>query len=395
MSNTLHILGAGQWQVPTIKLAKALGFKVFVTDIYPERPGYAFADDYECIDIADQQQTLQAAMRHRIDGIVCDTTDVGVPTMAYIANRLGLPGIGQETALNFTNKYRMRCLTREAGLPTPPFFSVRTLSEALRAINDIGLPAVIKPVDSQSSRGVHIIHSRDQIASFAEDALRCSYSREAIVEGFLDGCEVTVESFCCDGQVYVAGISDKDHFGHRPEVANRLTYPAALREEVLERIQRTNEKVVRTLGLNTGIAHGEYMVVGEEVFLVEIAARGAGSRVYSHIVPYLAGAPVPEAYLQFVITGRMSIRPDGKSRAANLGFFHFPSGIVEEIVGLEEARRTAGVQEIMLEFSVGDRLNPPEDDRSRPGFVIVFGGSRDEVLRSTNRVYDLVRVKTS
>src|SRR5215467_3377824 len=204
MPKTLHILGAGQWQVLTIQLAKKLGYKVFVTDMYRERPGYAFADDHECIDIADQHLTLQAAERRRIDGIICDTTDVGVPTMAYIADRLGLPGIGREAALNFTNKYRMRYLTSQAGLPTPPFFLVRTLSEALRGINHIGLPAVIKPVDSQSSRGVHVIRSRDQLASFAEDALRCSYSQQAIVEGFLDGTEVTVESFCCDGRVYVA-----------------------------------------------------------------------------------------------------------------------------------------------------------------------------------------------
>jgi biotin carboxylase len=353
------------------------------------------ADDHECIDIADQHLTLRAAERRRIDGIICDTTDVGVHTMAYVAERLGLPGIGIEASLNFTNKYRMRYLTSRAGLPTPPFFLVRTLSEALRGLNDIGLPAVIKPVDSQSSRGVHVIRSRDQLASFAEDALRCSYSRQAIVEGFLDGTEVTVESFCCDGRVYVAGISDKDHFAHRPEVADRLTYPAALPEEVFERIRVTNERVVRTLGLNTGIAHGEYMVVGGNVFLLEIAARGAGSRVYSHIVPYLAGTSVPEAYLKFVTTGKMSIRPDGKSRAANLGFFHFPSGIVRKIVGLESARRMIGVQEIMLEFSVGNSLSPPDDDRSRPGFVVVFGESRDEVLRITDRVYDTVQVETS
>ena len=394
MSKTIHILGAGQWQVPTIRLAKASGYRTFVTDIYSDRPGYAFADEYECVDITDMDLTLRAAMRHRVDGIVCDTTDVGVPTMAYVADHLGLPGIGYETALNFTDKHRMRCLTSEAGVRNPPFRLVISPDEARRAANHIGLPVVVKPVDNQSSRGVHVVRTLEQVEVFAEDAIRCSRSKRAIIEGFLDGTEVTVESFCSDGEIFVAGISDKDHFAHRPEVANRLTYPAAFPPETLQRIRDMNEKVVRTLGLKAGIAHAEYIVVGADVFLVEIAARGAGSRVYSHIVPYLAGASVPKTYLEFIVGGRMSIRPDGKLRAANLAFFEFSPGTVRRIEGLDEAQKVSGVQEILLEFNVGDRLNLPEDDRSRPGLVVVFGTTRDEVLAATARVFDTIRVET-
>src|ERR1039458_1168339 len=95
LPKTVHVLGGGQWQVPTIRLAKSLGYRVLVTDIYRDRPGYALADEHAVMDIADREGTLR---------IACDTTDVGVPTMAYVAERLGLPGIGYETALNFTNK---------------------------------------------------------------------------------------------------------------------------------------------------------------------------------------------------------------------------------------------------------------------------------------------------
>jgi biotin carboxylase len=393
MPKTLHILGAGLWQVPTITLAKDLGYRVFVTDMYRDRPGYAFADEHECVDITNLELTLRAAESRRVDGIVCDSTDVGVPTMAYVADRLGLPGIGYDTALNFTNKYRMRCLIHREGLPCPPFRLVRNMDETREATKDLGLPVVVKPVDNQSSRGVHIARTRDEVADAVCDALHYSRSKQAIMEGFLDGTEVTVESFCSDQQVFVAGISDKDHFAHRPEVAKRLTYPAAFPSELLSRIRETNERVIHTLGLKVGIAHAEYMVVGTEIFLLEIAARGAGSRVFSDIVPYLAGAPVPRAYLEFIMGGTMSIRPDGKARAANLAFFDLGSGIVRRLDGLEEARRLPGVKEIMLEFKVGDRLTPPEDDRSRPGLLVVFGATRADVLAVTARVFDTVRVE--
>jgi carbamoyl-phosphate synthase large subunit len=389
---TIHILGGGQWQVPTIELAKSLGFRVLVTDMYPERPGYALADEYAVMDITDREGTLRIASERRIDGIVCDTTDVGVPTMAYVAEKLGLAGIGYEIALNFTNKRRMRELTAAAGLPNPPFRAASTLEEARAAALEIGFPCVVKPVDNQSSRGVHIVRAPRELEGAFEDASNFSRSGEALVEGFLDGVEVTVESFCLDGQVYAAGISDKDHFAHRPEVACRLTYPADFSPETLARIRRVNEDVVRALGMRTGITHGEYMVCEGEPYLVEIAARGAGSRVYSHIAPYLAGAPIPKLYLDFVMGARPTFEPHEGERAANLAFFCAGAGIVRTIEGVEEAKRLPGVQEILLEFAVGDRLSLPADDRSRPGLVVVFGATRDEVLDVTAEVFRTVRI---
>ena len=70
------------------------------------------------------------------------------------------------------------------------------------------------------------------------------------------------------------------------------------------------------------------------------------------------------------------------------------AGTVRRIDGVNEAQRIPGVQEILLEFEVGDRLHPPDDDRSRPGLVVVFGTSRDEVLAATAQVFDTVRVET-
>jgi biotin carboxylase len=394
MCKTIHILGAGQWQLPTIRFAKQLGYRVFVTDIYTERPGYTLADEFAVIDIADRDATLRAARTHQVDGIICDSTDVGVPTMAWVADQMGLPGIGYETALNFTNKYRMRTITRDAGLPNPPFGLARDASEASRIASAIGWPIVVKPADSQSSRGVRIVSCANQLESAFLHALQNSRSAEVIVEGFLDGIEVTVESFCCDGMVQVAGISDKDHFAHRPEVASRLTYPADFRPEILERIEAVNNAVITTLGLRTGIAHAEYIVVDSEPYLVEIAARGAGSRVYSHIVPHLAGVPVPQAYIQFVMGAGMHIIPDRQPRAANLAFFCFRPGRVQSIEGVEEAEQFHGVEEIFLEFAVGDTLRPPDDDRSRPGFALILGNTREEVLATTDAVFQTVHVGT-
>jgi biotin carboxylase len=391
----LHVLGGGQWQLPTIELAQSMGYRVLVTDMYQERPAYAIADAHEVVDITDRDATLAAARRHGIDGIICDTTDVGVPTMAYVAEQLGLPSIGQLAAERFTNKYLMRKLTAEAGVQSVGHYRVASLEELVAGAAALGYPVVVKPADNQSSRGVHRVDKPAGLAPAWEDARRFTKKPTVLVEEFLRGTEITVEGLMMAGGYTTLAISDKDHFPHRPEVANRLTYPGAFDDRVMRTIRETNEAVVRTLGLESGVTHAEYMVHGGAVRLVEIAARGAGSYVYTHIAPHVAGIDAPRLYLQFVMGEAPTVSDPGTRRAANLEFFSFPAGRVTAIHGVAEAQALPGVAKILLEFGVGDVLQPPDDDRSRPGLMVVLGDTRAQVLAVSAEVKRTVKVEVA
>jgi biotin carboxylase len=390
----LHILGAGTWQLPSIALAKSLGYRVLVTDVYRDRPGYSLADDHEVMDISDEAGTLSVARHYKIDGIVCDTTDVGVTTAAFVAEKLRLPGIGYEVARNFTSKHRMRELSLRAGLPCPRFQLVKSLDEALVASDRIGYPLIMKPIANQSSRGVHRIESKAGIECAFADARSFTRTGELLVEECLTGTEVTVESFCVGGRVHVTGISDKRHFRHLPTVASRLTYPPDLASAVMTEIRRINEATIRALGLVDGVTHAEYFVGDGHVTLVEIAARGGGSRIYSHIVPYLADFDVPRYWLRWLMSEALFSPQIERieTRAANLEFFDVPAGKVRSIDGLREVRELPGVHEVLLEFSVGDMLAAVTDDRSRHGLMLVFGDSREQVLTRSERVKAMLRV---
>ena len=394
-NKTIHILGGGQWQLYTVKMAKKLGYRVLVTDMYSERPAYEFADLHEVVDITDKETTLEISRRYQVDGIVCDTTDVGVPTMAYVAEKMGLPGMGYETALNFTDKVRMRELSLAAGVPNPAFTRCRTLEECFVALDRIGYPAMIKPVDSQSSRGVFKVANREQLAIAFVNALNFSREKAVIIEQYLNGVEITVESACVDGRVITIGVSDKDHFIHNPTVANRLTYPAALPESVLNHVCNVNSLTVQTLGLKNGIAHAEFFIVDDEPYLVEIAARGGGSHVYSHIVPFLAGQQLNQNYLEYIVGSAFSCTFPSEKRAANLAFFDFPAGRVCAINGVEDVKKIPGVELLLLEFNVGDVIQSAVDDRSRLGQVVIFGNSREEVLSTTRLVQQTIQVEVA
>lgn len=375
-------------------LARSLGYGVLVTDMYEDAPGYQYAEEYAAIDIRDRVRTLDWARKHAIDGIICDTTDVGVPTAAYVAGELGLRGIGYETALRFTNKYLMREAAAKAGVRQPRYVALSDASH-LERIDAIGYPVVVKPVDSQSSRGVRKVSDRSELESAVRNALEQSNVKQVLVEEWIDGTEVTVEAMCRDGRVSVLGISDKEHYAHTPQVASRLTYPPAMSDHLLAKICEANAAVIGALGLVTGVTHAEYMVTGDaRIYLVEVAARGGGNRLYTHIAPYLSGVPIPRCYLEWTLGSDAPWpQPDGIPRAAILDFFDLPTGTVRSIEGIADGSRVPGVAELCLELSVGRDFGGADNDRARPGYVVAFGKTRAEVIAIAERAKALVRVE--
>lgn len=395
-SKRLHVLGGGVWQIPTIQLAKALGHTVLVTDMYDERPGYALADRHETIDIRDLAATLDAARRFGAQGVLCDTTDAGVPTAAYVAEQLGLRGIGYRTAVRFTNKFAMRNAAAGAGIVNPRYAVARSLDQARRAMGAVGFPMAVKPADSQSSRGVTKVRSESGIAAAFAHAASHSQSGEVLLEEWVSGIEITVEGMAYEGIPYALAISGKDHYDALPQVASRLVYPPGFDEDLLAAIENTNAAVVRALGLRTGITHAEYIVTSaREIYLVEIAARGGGSRLYTHIAPHVSGVDLPRLYLDWILGGSEPWpAPQAHRRAAVLEFFDFAPGRVASIAGLDRARAVPGVAEVAVELQIGQDFAGASDDRSRPGYVVALADSRDDALAAAAAARNEVRVVT-
>src|SRR5262249_17821086 len=141
-------VGAGRHQRRAIRRAKELGLRAAAIDRNPAAPGLAEADVAEVVDFVHLPAAVDAARRLAPGGVLTVASDRAVPVVAAVAEALGLPGIGSETARKATNKVAMRRALAEAGVPQPRFAAVRTLEDARAAVEEIGLPAVVKPADS-------------------------------------------------------------------------------------------------------------------------------------------------------------------------------------------------------------------------------------------------------
>lgn len=115
----IMILGAGAGQIPFINICKKRGAYVIVISPRGKYPGIEAADRHYACDTRDKEQILEIARKENIDAVTTDQTDVSVPAAAYVAEQMGLRGIGYQKALQFTDKYAMYCAAKQTGIYVP------------------------------------------------------------------------------------------------------------------------------------------------------------------------------------------------------------------------------------------------------------------------------------
>lgn len=372
----LHVLGGGPWQVPTVRRAKALGHAVLVTDYFTERPAYAHADVHEVVDIRDRERTLDAARRHGVDGVLCDTTDMGVVSAAHVAASLGLPGLTVETALRCTDKGCMRVCAERAGIVGPAYRIATDLGGAVAAAATLPAPLVVKPADNQSGRGVAIVRNAAALPPAYRQALPHSASGRVLVERFVDGVEYIVDGFVVDGAPTVLGIAAKTPYADNPTIAARILYLSGGEFDALHaRLAPVNTRMLAALGLRTGAFHAEYIVDAAQTVPIDVAARGGGVMIYSHAVPHVAGVDVMEASIRAAMDERVTIAPRAQRRGACIEFFRMPVGVLERVDGVADALAMPGVAAVHFNAAPGTAVGPLRDKDDRPGFIVALAES--------------------
>ncbi len=187
----LAIIGASYLQLPLVKKAKEMGLEVHC---------FAWADGAVCRDLADyfypisiieHDEILRICQEVRIDGICTIASDVAAPTVAYVAEKMGLIANSYESSVRANNKYLMRNAFMAAGVPCPQYRMVTSIEETEGI--DWGYPLIVKPSDRSGSLGVTKIISKDELAPAVEAAISVSFKKQAMVEEFIEGREISVE----------------------------------------------------------------------------------------------------------------------------------------------------------------------------------------------------------
>ncbi len=391
----LFIIGGGEWQVPLIRMAKELGYYVVNSNLYKDSPGFEYADVGIVADVLDKEKNLNFGKEFLVDAVLTDQSDIAVPTVAYVAEKLGLPSIGTSVAELFTNKLRMRNHCLKNDFPTPMFEPCTDILAAKKFVDKVGLPVVVKPPANQSSRGVTIVTDANDLSRAFEFAREHSKDGLVLLEEYIGGIELTVEGLKLNGGGhYCLATSFKTHYAHNPAIANRLLYSHSHPEINYDLLRKQHNRLVNSMSLPFGLTHAEYKYYEGKFYLIEIAARGGGTLLSSDVVPLMSNVDTNAILIRMAL-GEMifSIEPELVNRIAVLDFLQFHPGRVSHISGVDRAKSIPGVVGLGLNFKVGDIISDPLDDRARHGYVIAQAETPTQLSVLLARVHHTIQVR--
>ncbi len=399
-ARTILFVGAGRHQRRAIALVRELGLRVVAVDRNAEAPGLAVADAGEVVDALDVDAVTEVGRRHGVAGVMTVSSDRAVPVVAAVAERLGLPGIGSETAHLMTHKVAMRRRLAEHGVPQPEFAAVRTLHEGRAAAERIRFPAVLKPADSSGQRGIFLLASADDLDAHLHAALAASPSEEAILERFHEGLEVNTLLVATGGDVHLVTASDRVRPGGPGfGVALAHLYPSTLFGDLLAEVERVAAAAVRALGLREGIAYPQLLAGGDGVVrVVEVAARIPGGQMGDlalHAVGVDLVAVAARQALGLEVAAEL-LRPRFEQPLA-IRFLTaepgpLPTGTVRAVGALEKMLASPGVLQADVYIQPGETIRRPELDGDRRGYVIAVGATNVEALERAESAARLLDV---
>jgi biotin carboxylase len=343
------------------------------------------------VDTLDADAMLAAvaelAETAKIRGIV-SYDEARIEATAKVATALGLPTSPPEAVARCRDKHLTRQALADAGVPQAESVAVKSVDEALVAANRIGYPVVLKPRNLAASFGVTRADS-DADISTAYDAARNTTLPEApefyedgvLVEEYLDGEEISVDSICFDGRVEPLAVAHKqtgfppnfEEIGHMVRGGDPLHTDAALRDVVI--------RAHRAVGFATGVTHVELKLTSRGPRIIEINARLGGD-----LIPYLgrlAGGANLELAAAAVACGETPDLRRGEPKVAAIRFYYPDSDVKVAELHFEEPLLPASTERAVVLADPGQQmLLPPHGSawESRLAQVVVVEDSEPAAL---------------
>lgn len=284
----IAIIGASYLQEPLVRKAKEMGL---YTLCFAWRDGAVcadIADEFHDISIIEKDAILDICQKAQIDGICTIASDVAAPTVSYIAEKMGLAANPYEAAVRANNKYLMRNAFMEAGVPCPLYKMVTSVEETKDI--DWTYPLIVKPSDRSGSLGVTKVLTPEELAPAVEKAISVSFKKQAMVEEFIEGREISVEFISYKGAHYPLQITDKitTEAPHFVELEHHQ--PSTLSVEMFAKIYDITKTALNALGLTNGASHAEYKITPEgRIAVMEIGGRMGGDFIGSDLVRLSTG----------------------------------------------------------------------------------------------------------
>lgn len=286
----IAIIGGSYLQLPAVLKAKEFGYEVHCFAWRDGAVCEGVADYFYPISIVEKEAVLTECKRIGIDGITTIASDVAVLTVNYVAEKMGLIGNPNDYSEITTNKYLMRKCFAKSSVPSPKFTYIDINKGDEYNIIGFQFPLIVKPTDRSGSRGVEKVFDEVSLKTAVKRAQNESFSNSAIIEEFISGREISVESISFEGKHYILQITDKVTTGAPYFVEIEHHQPSSLDAHIQNRVKDIVVKALDALHIVYGASHAELKITKEgTIKVIEIGARMGGDFIGSDLVKLSTG----------------------------------------------------------------------------------------------------------
>lgn len=336
------------------------------------------------LDTSDPEAVLTAVTDDRgqpcVDGIT-SFSDYHTVVAAEVAHRLGLPGPDPAAVHTANVKDRLRVALGDEPFNIP-HVRVSGPEQLAAAAAQLGYPMIAKPPAEAISYGVRRVDNSEQLAAAWADlsTVRRSLrgqprSGDVLLEQYVEGVEVSVETMTVNGHTHVFGVTSKDLFGDPAYIECGHTFPVPLPDEEREQLYHVVRRTLELAEYRHGPCHTEVRLTEDGPRLIEANPRTPSSCMTMLVTDVTGRSPILDAWL-LALGETPSIEPVTHSGGAAVRMI-YPQrrGVLARIDGVDAARAVPGV-ELLLHVQPGDRLWERADNSACVGFAYSAGADR-------------------
>ncbi len=394
MSRVLLLMTSNSYRAGAfLDAARALGVEVVAGTDRPQaleglNPAGHLTLDFD--DVRDATRAIvEFAARHPLDAVLA-TDDEGVVLAAMAAEALGLRHHAPAAVRTARSKLSSREAFVRAGLPSPRFERFSLDDDPAALARRVEFPCVVKPLFLAASRGVIRADDPAQLAAavrrvgalLARPELAAQggmLAREVLVEGYIPGVEVALEGLVSRGRLRTLALFDKPDPLEGPFFEETIYVTASrLDAAVQAAFEVCAARAVEALGLNDGPVHAELRVNERGVFPLEIAPRSIGG-LCSRALRFGDGVSLETLILRHAL-GMETDSLERESCGSGVMMIPIPrAGTLEEVRGLEAARRVALIEDVRISIPAGQDLVPLPEGNRYLGFIFARGETPEGV----------------
>ncbi|MDE6556960.1 MAG: formate-dependent phosphoribosylglycinamide formyltransferase [Duncaniella sp.] len=267
------LLGSGELGKEVAIELQRMGVEVIACDKYDNAPAMHVADRRHVFGMTDAEKLREVIVEEKPDHIIPEIEAIATPTLVALEKEgYNVTPTATAAFLTMNREGIRRLAAEELSLPTSPYRFASDYEEFKKAVKEIGIPCVVKPVMSSSGHGQSVIKSEADIENswkIAQEGGRAGAGR-VIVEGFVDfDYEITLLTVRS-----VSGTTFCEPIGHI-QIDGDYRYswqPQAMTEEAKKKAQEIAKKVTDALG-GYGIFGVELFIKGDDVIFSEVSPR--------------------------------------------------------------------------------------------------------------------------